>query len=53
MPILRIKGVEAFDSSLERIEKNLGLGVYEVIEELEKVAQERYQELIAESKITN
>lgn len=50
MPSLRLKGIETTDSTLDLIEEKLGLGTYEVIEELEKVAYARLQELRAEAK---
>lgn len=50
MPSLKLKGLEVAESTLERIENNLGLGVYEVIEQLEQSAQDKLNEIISESR---
>lgn len=48
MPVLNIK-VEVIDSTLDKIEDKLGLGTYDVIEELEIAAKARYMELRKEA----
>ena len=55
MPNLRLKGIETTDSTLDLLEEKLGLGLYQVIEELEIAAQEKLNELKlkAEFKIIN
>jgi hypothetical protein len=49
MPALKLKAIETSDKTLDTIEEKLGLGTYDVIEELEKVAYARLHELREEA----
>jgi len=45
MPVLNLGGLEVSDRMLDLIEKHEGLGTYELMDELEAVAQTKLNEL--------
>ena len=45
MPTLRLKGIEVSNNLLDKIEENLDMNSYELMEELEKAVMEKLDEI--------